>query len=369
MSKIAQGRSGGIRFDWVLLILVALIGAIGVSNLYSASLSTGSSYHLTQGMWMLIGLAVAAGIASIQPRHVQRWAWALHGVAVVLLIAVHIFGDTLNNSKRWLSFGVLSYQPSELLKVSVILVAAKWFVEHEAPDGRRLRDLLAPTLLVALPALLVLAQPDLGTAVITVLIFGTMVLFERVRLSSILIAAGVALPSLPLVWKFVLKDYQRSRITSFLDQSADIHGSGWQVRQSQIAIGSGGPQGKGWLEGTQVQNGFVPYHENDFVFALHAEQFGFIGSLALILLYLALVLWALRIARHASDRFGVLVSVGVASLLFWHVAINIGMVTGVLPVVGLWLPLMSAGGSALLTIMLCVGLLMGISFRRHNFSR
>lgn len=370
MNQLASSRPGAsFRMDWMLLLLVVATAGIGLANLYSASLVSDARFHLTQGMWMFLGLAVAAGVAAVDHRLVQRWAWVVHGVAVLLLIAVLLFGDTINGSRRWLSFGALTYQPSELLKVAVVLVTAKWFAETEAPDGRRLRDLVVPGVLVGVPVLLVMLQPDLGTAVAILLIFGTMVLFERVRAGSLAILAAASAVLLPLFWFFGLRDYQRSRITTFMDPTADLQGSAWQVTQSRIAIGSGGVQGKGWLEGTQVQSGFVPYHENDFIFAHHGEQFGFLGSLLLLGLYFALVLWALRVARHASDRFGVLTAVGVASLLFWHVVINVAMVIGALPVVGLWLPLASAGGSAVLTVMLSLGILMGVSLRRHTFSR
>ncbi|TVR04648.1 MAG: rod shape-determining protein RodA [Deltaproteobacteria bacterium] len=357
-----------LRVDWVLLLLVLLLLTFGMLNLRSAALVEGFPRHLTQLLWVLIGGTLAGLIASQDPRHASRWAFVAWGGALFLLLLVPFLGVTLNGSRRWLDFGAFLFQPSEIMKVALVLATARWLSDHPRPDGHRLRDLLVPFGLLGLPALLILSQPDLGTTLVMAFIFATMLLFERVRPSTIAILVLVAGLSVPFAWSFGLADYQRQRIATFFSPQEDLTGSAWQVNQSRIAIGSGQLVGKGYLQGTQVQGGFVPYHENDFIFAHHGEQFGFLGSAILLLLYFAVSVWGLRIARLARNRFGVLTAVGCSALIFWHVVVNIGMVTGSLPVVGLWLPFASYGGSAMITVMICIGLLLSISARRHTFS-
>ena len=366
--KAAPGTATELRMDWVLLVLVLLLCAIGLINLASAAAVTESRLHINQAIWMLLGAVVASAIASQDYKLLYRWSWAVYAAGCVLLLLVLWFGTTINGSRRWLTFGGASYQPSELLKLAIVFVTARYLADHERPEGLGLRDLVVPFLLLGAPLALVLRQPDLGTSIVIALIFFTMLLFERLRWSTVVVLGASLVAVLPLAWFYGLKPYQRERLTTFFNPEVDLQGSAWQVNQSRIAIGSGELLGKGWGQGTQVQSGFVPYHENDFIFAHHAEQFGFLGGVALLALYLVVTLWALRIARYGRDRFAVLVSVGVAALLFWHVAINVAMVMGALPVVGLWLPLASAGGSAVLTVMVGLGVLMSISMRRHVFT-
>lgn len=363
-------RDGGLRLDWVLIALVLALVGLGLANLRSASLVEGVPRHMTQMLWFLIGAGVAGLIATQDYRHAARWSWLLWGGALFMLMLVPFVGVTLNGSRRWLDFGAFLFQPSEIMKVAIVLVTARWFAENPAPDarGHGLRNLLVPFVMLAVPAVLILSQPDLGTTLVMTFIFLTIVLFEKVRAGTLTLLVAVAIVAAPLAWHFGLADYQRQRVMTFMNPDQDLTGSAWQVNQSRIAIGSGQLLGKGYLQGTQVQGGFVPYHENDFIFAHHGEQFGFLGSVLLLLLYLALSAWGLRIARLARTRFGVLTAVGCSALIFWHVVINIGMVTGVLPVVGLWLPFASYGGSAMLTVMFCVGLLLSISARRHTFT-
>jgi rod shape determining protein RodA len=354
------------RIDWPLMVIVSLLAGIGIINLYSAARATGGfSLHVTQTIWFLGGLFVIGLMTLVDYRVIERWAYIIFGVVVLMLAAVLVVGTELNGSKRWLNFGFFMMQPSELLKLAVIIIAARYFQDHPNPHGYRLRDLVKPFALVGGAVFFVLIQPDLGTSLVILAIFMTMVLFEGVRWQSIATLALVAVVSAPLVWSFGMKEYQQDRVISFLNLEEDTHGKSWQVRQSMIAFGSGRVWGKGHVEGTQVQKGFVPEHENDFIAANWGEEHGFAGMVVMLSLFMALILWSLRISRRARDRFGAHVGVGVAALIFWHVVVNLGMVTGLLPVVGLTLPLLSYGGSSLMTVLLAIGLLLNVSVRRR----
>lgn len=368
-----ESRTRRSTMDWGLVVIVLLIASMGLINLRSAAEVEGVARHATQLVWMLLGAGATALIASLDYRHAQRWAYFLFGGAVsllVLVLFVYATGETggpLNNSRRWIDLGAFHFQPSELMKVGIIVVTARYFADHAQPDGHGLRTLVPIFGLVAVPVALVILQPDLGTALVIFFIFATITWFEGIRPGALLGLGAAAMTAIPLLWTLVMADYQKARVIAFLNPRENLQGDAWQVSQARIAIGSGGMFGKGYLQGTQVQNGFVPEHENDFIFAHHAEQFGFVGSVVMLLLYFSLMLWALRVARFGRDRFAVLCAVGVAAFFFWHVAINLGMVTGMLPVVGLWLPLASYGGSSTLTVMLAVGLLLSISVRRATF--
>lgn len=354
--------------DIPLIVIVLLLCGAGLVNLNSAAHVDGMAHHLTQSVWMIFGGVIATGLALQDTRLFERTAYVFFGFVCILLVLVPLVGtDNNTTAQRWLDLGFFDLQPSELMKVAVILATARYFHQNERPEGHGPLDLLRPLGMVAIPFVLILIQPDLGTALTILLIFGTMVIFERIKRSTFVIAGISGVIAVPLMWFFVMKDYQKMRVLSFLNPDENLQGDAWQVSQSKIAIGSGRLFGKGYLQGTQVQNGFVPEHENDFIFAHHGEQFGFIGSAALILLYFILILWCLRVARLGRDRFSVLTAVGIAAFFFWHVLINLGMVSGLLPVVGLWLPLASYGGSAMLTVMILIGVLLSISLRRHVF--
>lgn len=357
------------HFDWVLVILVLLICGVGLINLYSSSAALGESLHVTQAIWLASGFVLAAVTASIDYQAYQRWAYVFYGFVVFLLVAVLVVGTRLNGAQRWLDFGVFLIQPSELMKLAIIVVTARYFSDQPRHDmGYGLLELWKPSLLLGFPVVLIGLQPDLGTALVVAFIMFTMVLFEGLRTRSLAILSVGAAIGTPLAWVFLLKDYQKGRVLSFLDLEKDPFGPGWQVRQALIALGSGGLTGKGHLQGTQVQKGFVPYHESDFAPVNWGEEHGFVGMLFLIGLYFALIGWALRIGRTSRDRFGMLLSVGIAALVFWHVVVNLGMVMGMLPVVGLTLPLISYGGSSVMTFLFALGLLMGVSLRRHSFN-
>lgn len=352
------------RIDVPLLSLVGLISALGILNLYSfAGAAYGAPVHITQSIWFVLGLGVMALTALLDYRVYERWSYALFGSVVVLLVLVLLVGTELNGSYRWLDLGFFMMQPSELLKLGVILFTAKYLHDRDFDGPLSMRDLIVPFGVVGASVALVLKQPDLGTSLVILAIFGSILLFQGIRMPTLTVLFVVALISVPVVWNFGMHDYQKTRVVSFLNLDEDTQGSSWQVRQSIIAFGSGRILGKGG-ESTQIEQGFVPEYENDFVAANWGERYGFLGMVGLVGLYFALILWALRISATARDRFGALVSIGVAAMIFWHVVVNLGMVTGLLPVVGLTLPFLSAGGSSLLTTMVGIGLLLNISMRK-----
>lgn len=356
------------RLDWPVLIVVSLICMMGLLNLQSAAAHSPTAFHLTQAVWVAAGAVMVLAMSTIDTRLIIRGTHLLYGVVIALLAAVVVVGTELNASQRWLNLGFFMMQPSELLKLAVILVTARFFHEQNRATSYGLLDLWRPFLMVGVGVLFVLNQPDLGTSLVILAIFMSMVLIEGLRWESLVALAVALVIAMPVAYNFLLKDYQRDRVTSFLNIEADAQGQSWQVQQSMIAFGSGRLWGKGREEGTQIQRGFVPEHENDFIAANWAEERGFVGMVFLLFLYLAFIAAALNVARRAPDRFGVHVGVGVAALFFWHVVVNLGMVTGVLPVVGLTLPLMSYGGSSLLTMLAGVGLLVNVSANRQRVS-
>jgi rod shape determining protein RodA len=275
-------------------------------------------------------------------------------------------GKVTSGSQRWLSLGPISFQPSELAKIALVIVLAKFFSEKRGYRGYRLKDLWQPFLLIGAPSILILKEPDLGTAMLLVAGSLSMILFVKVSWKSLVILVGSALSLAPFVW-FSLKEYQRMRILTFLRPDRDPFGAGYHINQSKIAIGSGQFWGKGFLNGTQTRLHFLPEQHTDFAFSVLAEEWGFAGSVLLLILYLFLILWGLNIAKVSKDRFGAILSVGIVAFIFWQVVINVGMVTGLLPVVGIPLLLFSYGGSSLISTMAAMGLLMNISMRRFMF--
>jgi rod shape determining protein RodA len=285
---------------------------------------------------------------------------------LLLLVLVDIIGHSGGGSQRWINLGFFRLQPSEPAKLAIVLVMAKYFQSDEPAKGYLLRDLWVPFAMVAPLIFLTLIQPDLGTAIILGIVFISMVLMGGLRLRSFayLVAAGIAF--LPIGWQF-LKTYQRNRILTFLDPDRDPLGAGYHVIQSQIAIGSGRLFGKGWLHGTQNRLNFLPEQHTDFIFAVFSEEWGFVGCAVLLLLFVIMIGYCLRVVQRAKDRFGALLVFGMLSIIFWHVTINVSMVTGLMPVVGVPLPMVSYGGSALATMMFAIGVIINVSMRRYVF--
>lgn len=359
------------NIDWLLILLVLLVAVLGLINLYSAglhqSLDRGLPLYRKQINWLLLGLGIMTLVTTFDYRRLARLAYPVYCLSILLLVAVMIAGKVVSGSKRWLALGPLVFQPSELTKVAIILALAAHFCRRD--DYRPLggRELLFPSFLILLPFALIAKQPDLGSALLVAAVGSTMILFVGVHWPVILSLglSGVALS--PVLWHF-LKDYQKQRILTFLEPTRDPLGAGYHIIQSQIAVGSGMFWGKGYLKGTQSQLHFLPEQHTDFVFSVFAEEWGFVGSATLIVIYCLLILWCLQITRSCRERFGNLLAFGASAMIFWQVFINISMVTGMLPVVGIPLPFFSYGGSALIANLLVIGLLLNIRMRQFLFT-
>ncbi len=356
-----------LSFDWTLLIVSLAICAIGVLNIYSTGFSLTSTkipLYLKQIQWIVIGLFFLLVIVSVDYRLLNRYAYVLHGFSILLLVFVSLYGYTTHGSQRWIALGGFTFQPSELVKFTLILALARYFSTHGVRGTRYgFGDLLVPLALVLLPFILILRQPDLGTALLLLIIFLSVIIFVGVRIRDLLIGGISGLLMIPLAWHF-LKDYQRERILTFLDPERDPLGAGYHIIQSMIAVGSGGLLGKGFLKGTQTQLKFLPEQQTDFVFSVFAEEWGFAGGVSLVILFLFLVLWGFKIANNSRDLPGTIMAYGITIMIFWGVFINIGMVIGILPVVGVPLPFLSYGGSSIVVLMMSIGLLINISMRR-----
>jgi rod shape determining protein RodA len=356
-----------INFDWILLLLVLAISLIGLVNIYSSGVNRAYSgqdfIYLKQVQWIVVGLIFMVMAFSIDYRWISRHSYLIFAFSILLLLVVFFYGYATRGSQRWILIGGFTFQPSELVKLTLILALARYYDDHRVIKSYRLRELIIPALIVLVPFLLILKQPDLGTALVLFIIFCSMTLFIGVQWKSLAGAAFAGFLLLPMGW-FFLKDYQKERIITFFNPDSDPLGAGYHVIQSIIAIGSGGIAGKGFLQGTQTQLRFLPERHTDFVFSVFAEEWGFLGGIFLLLLFMALILWGLKIALHSRDLNGTLISVGITALIFWEVFINIGMVLGMLPVVGIPLPFLSYGGSSMVILMTGIGLLMNVSMRR-----
>ena len=358
------------HFDWTLFFLVlgfALMGALTIHSAnYDIEAQHAGALPARQMIWLGLGLVVMFAALTLDYHYVDRVAYSFYGAMLLLLFLVLFVGHSGGGSQRWIDLGFFRLQPSEPAKVAIVLVMAKYFQQDEPRGGYRLRDLWVPFGLVAPLIILTLVQPDLGTAIILGLVFISMVLMGGLRLKSFFYLAGAGLALLPIGWQF-LRPYQRQRVLTFIDPDRDPLGAGYHVIQSQIAIGSGQLFGKGYMRGTQNRLDFLPAQHTDFIFAVFSEEWGFAGCFVLLACYFALIVYGLRLVERAKDRFGALLVFGMLSIIFWHVVINVAMVAGLLPVVGVPLPLFSYGGSALATMMFGVGLMINVSMRRYVF--
>ncbi|MFO7178376.1 MAG: rod shape-determining protein RodA [Pseudomonadota bacterium] len=362
----------GPSVDMPLIVVAVVIVTLGLVNLYSAtSVYVDSAQrarladvYVSQIYWVVVGGLLAIVVAAIDYRHFERLANFLYLGGLLSLGFVFILGSDIRGSSRWIEIGRFAFQPSEFMKIVLILMLARFLHNDTRTEPRTIGHLLPAIGIVAVPWAAVMAQPDLGTSVIYLLIAVSMLSMNKVRRGSLLAMAGTVAAAVPLAWKYVLRDYQKARVTSFLDPEADKTGTGWHALQSQTAIGNGQLFGEGFMQGTQNQFGFLPDQYSDFPFAVFAEDWGFVGGVCLIALYAFLSIWAIHIASESKDRFGAAVAIGVGSMIFWHSVLNIGMAVGLLPVVGITLPLFSYGGSSIVTTLIGIGLLMNVSMRR-----
>lgn len=357
------------HFDWPLLLMVLLIASTGILNMYSATSSWSSSaapVYIKQIYWLSGGLTLAIIISVVDYRHLEHLGFVFYFLNLLLLLMVLFMGKTSMGATRWLDLGFFNLQPSEIMKIVIIIAFACYFSRQDYLLGYTLKDLVLPFICLGVPALLIMKQPDLGTAMIVIFIGLSIALFAGVRAHTLAALALMAAAAAVSGW-FLLREYQKERILTFLNPERDPLGSGYHIIQSKIAVGSGGFFGKGFMQGTQSQLSFLPERHTDFAFSVFAEEWGFAGSLVLLFLYLLVVIWGVYVARNAADPFGRFLAFGVSAMLFWHITINLGMVIGLLPVVGVPLPLFSYGGTSMITTMIGIGLLLNVSMRRFTF--
>ena len=342
-----------------LVVLMGFLLMAGATNLYSASGGDAMFYsHMKQ---MAVGLAIFSGLAFlVQPKHLNASAYWLYATICASLVAVLVMGHIGWGARRWITIGPINGQPSEVAKIIVAIVAARFFAEMQQSRAFRLRDLWFLALLVGIMFVLIFPQPDLGTASFLVLIVCTQICFIQIDWRSIAMLGSAAAITLPLGWRFLLLDYQKTRILSFLDPNYDTQGKGYNVLQSLIAVGSGGIYGKGFMNGTQTHLKFLPMSHSDFIFSVFAEEHGFLGSSLLLLSFAGLGCLALLIGRQAKNTFSALLAVGLGAFLFIEFAINVAMVLRMFPVKGLPLPFFSAGGSNLIVSCAAIGILISI---------
>jgi rod shape determining protein RodA len=360
-------------FDWPLILVSLVLSGIGLGLIFSATAQMGEagrSFVIKQMTWCSLGLVLLAAFLLFDYRLLERWAIWFYLIIVVALVSVWVLGRATAGSRRWIELGLMRFQPSEFAKLVVVIVLAKYLHSGAGREDPQLTNLLHPILLLTLPVSLVLIQPDLGTAAVMTLIALSMILFAGIGRRALLWTVGAIaclIPILLLVGDRFLMEYQKKRLITFLNPDYDPLGAGYHIIQSQIAIGSGGLFGQGLLKGTQNQLMFLPVKHTDFIFSILAEEWGFVGCAAVLLLFTALFLRGMSVVGKARDNFGALLAFGCTAVIFWHVVINVGMVMGLLPVVGVPLSFLSYGGSSLLVSFLSVAILINVSMRRFSY--
>jgi len=360
-----------LNIDWMLVLLIFMIGASGLTTVYSATHGRLETHlddlYIKQIYWFSAGIVLMILVTLVDYQVLAKGAYIFLVLGILLLLGVLGFGRVSSGARRWIFLGPLSFQPSEGVKIFLILAFARYFTDTRREGGYRFRDLLIPVVMLGIPFILIAKQPDLGTALVLFLIAYTLVFISGFPLKILLSLTGVGLAAMPVAWRF-LKDYQKVRLITLLNPDFDPLGAGYHSWQSKIAIGSGGFWGKGLFAGTQSGLNFLPEKHTDFIFAVLAEEWGFLGAAGLIVLYMALILRGVSIAYTSKDRMASLIATGVVSMLSFYVLLNIAMTMGLAPVVGLPLPLLSYGGSSTLATMLAVGLLLNIRMRRFLYN-
>ncbi|MFQ5657604.1 MAG: rod shape-determining protein RodA [Candidatus Methylomirabilales bacterium] len=356
-------------FDWRMAGITVALVSVGIFTIWSGNLGSLSplrqTVYLRQALWFVLGVFALLAASVVNYRILARFAYTIFAILLGLLLLVEVAGHVGLGAQRWIRVGVLTLQPSEFMKLALIIVLARYFEDYKEQLGN-LRLLVIPALIAMIPIFLILRQPDLGTAALLGLLALSLILLVGFRLKHFLFLAFTGAALTPLLWS-LLKDYQRQRILVLFNPKSDPLGAGYHVLQSKIAVGSGQLWGKGLKAASQSQLNFLPASHTDFIFAVLAEQWGFVGCLIILLLYYFLVTRGLEIASESRDLFGALTAFGIVTMITLQVLINIGMVTGVMPVVGLPLPLLSYGGSSLLVTCLGVGLIINVRMRRFLY--
>ncbi|MGQ4807948.1 Peptidoglycan glycosyltransferase MrdB [Candidatus Entotheonellaceae bacterium PAL068K] len=364
-------RRSALNFDWITLALTLAIVALSVILLYSAtSYRAGSlaGIYVKQLSWLGVGCLGMRIVLCIDYQILSRYAYVFYGLTIVGLVAVLLFARVINGAQRWLTFGPWHLQISEFVKPVLILVLARHFAEEtqQSDAALTLRALLVPLALVGLPFLLIAKQPDLSTSIVLLVLLCAMIMVVGLQKKALVVLSLLSIIALPAMW-YLLKEYQRNRLLALFQPHSDLLGAGYHSWQSKIAIGSGGWWGKGLFAGTQSRLHFLPEKHTDFIFAVLGEEMGFMGVLLLLSLFCSLLWRGFTTAYHSRDRLGALIAIGVVTILMTHIFLNIGMTTGLLPIIGLPLPLVSYGGSSLASTFLCLGLVMNVRRRRFKF--
>jgi rod shape determining protein RodA len=355
------------HFDMILMLFICMVCIMALFNLYSASFphnNYGVAPYVRQGYFFLMGFCLFVFVISFDYQELHSLNYPFYVLIVTLLLIAFFIGDKAGGAQRWINLGFFKLQPSEPAKLMLVIALASFYSRKEVVEGYSIKQLVVPVILTAIPFILILLQPDLGTALMLGIIFVSMTVFVKLRVSTYAIMGSLALGLGAFAWEQLLKPYQKQRIQTFLNPEKDPMGHGYQIVQSKIAVGSGGTFGKGYMEGTQGHLHFLPERHTDFAFSVWGEEWGFVGSLIFLGIYFLLLLWGIHVAMYAKDRFGVLLAFGIVTLIFWQAVINLLMILGFLPVVGIPLPLVSYGGSSLLTTLLALGILMNVRMRR-----
>ena len=351
------------QINWPLVLLISAVACVGFAMLYSAANGNYEPWASRQIYRFGLGLGVMFTIALIDMRVWLKYAYLIYALALALLVAVELTGTTGMGAQRWIDLKFFQLQPSELMKIALVLGLARYFHGLSQEDVAKPVYLLMPAVAVAAPIALVLRQPDLGTAILLLLGGGAMFFLAGVRIWKFVAVGLIGAASIPMIWT-MLREYQRQRILTFLTPENDPLGSGYHILQSKIALGSGGLFGKGFLAGTQSHLNFLPEMQTDFIFTMFAEEFGLVGGLALLGIYGLLIVYGIAIAIRSRSQFGRLLAMGAATTFFLYVFMNIAMVMGLIPVVGVPLPLISYGGTAMLTVLTGFGFLMNVYIHR-----
>jgi rod shape determining protein RodA len=356
-------------FDKALFFAMIFIAVMGLISIHSATharnLPFKESFLLRQAEWMLVSLLFLTVIIKVAYYRLVDMAYLLYAFIIIMLALVLAVGHVRLGAQRWISIAGFAFQPSEFIKVVLIMALAN-YLGSKKDTMWRLENLIIPIILLALPFVLVLLQPDLGTALLLVPIFFAMLLVGGANIKHLAVMVGIGLAGMPFFWHF-LRDYQKQRLMVFINPNVDPLGAGYTIIQSKISVGSGGLFGKGWMSGTQNQLNFLPERHTDFIFSVIGEEWGFLGALVILVLYALIIKETFDIASSTSDRTGKLLATGVGMLLAFQVIINISMTIGVMPVVGIPLPLVSYGGSSLFATMMAIGLVLNVGMRRSAF--
>ena len=367
---------GGRDQDWhpaqrvwgisiVLLILILSIGGVGVSALYSAAGGAMDPWATRHAIRLGVGVVAMLMLAMIDLRYWFRLAYIIYALGICGLLAVAVIGEMGGGAQRWLQIGPLQIQPSEFMKIAVILALARYYHTLTIEEVKRWRNLLVPAILICMPVALVLKQPDLGTSIMIAAGGGAMIFLSGVQLWKFGLGGLLAAIAVPIAWS-QMHDYQKQRVLTFINPEADPLGAGYHITQSKIALGSGGISGKGFLQGTQSHLNFLPEKQTDFIFTLWAEEWGLLGGLLILALFAAVLIYGLLLGYRCRNHFGRLLALGLSFNLFLYLAVNISMVTGLIPVVGAPLPLISYGGTAMLAVLAGFGLMMAVSINRDT---